>query len=436
MTGSELGKKQRPRLSIQTKDAHVPGSRSRDFCDFDPKSPTAFNTLSNVYITAIDRSTPATQSTPITAMKLRQPLKLRTDPDTLQNRQQVVQKPCVGIPGTPSSSNPVSPSQQMDIVYPSTMTATPPISAGVVESGRKIFTFSSVDINHQPAQLSPTAQARRRISFADIRAPYSHNRSLHSILRNSPLQSASARSPSSPRKQSFRIKEKVERRVGYDSPLTQTITTEKYTKSHIDLFFEDASPYSPSPILEDSEMMLDLAMAYTSEETRDGDIMSRSEEKKRRAMNVAAKTLVPSSRLDGIRKRKVKDRKRKWVWTIGIEDDESEGVTFGALRAKTGEISTLEATVPEFVVESPDAMTTIMINVEEAESGPALTEIHENGPKYEISASLASGAATPRSMDLGEKTPTLGHGTMLSESPLTKEQSVSADFTGSQTGAC
>ncbi|KAJ2977780.1 hypothetical protein NUW58_g7705 [Xylaria curta] len=284
----------RPKLSLQTKPIqHGPGVRTRNsFANADPTSPTAFNTLSNVYVTAIERSTP-TQSTPLTAIKLYPPLRLQTDPNTLRGHQQKGQ--------TSYINNAVSPNE-----------------------------------------------TRRRVSFASIgpvaKAPYSHNRSLHSILRNSPLQSLGSKSPSSPRIQSVRRQQKATRRVGYESPLTRTIITEKYTKSHIDLLAEEASPYTPSPVPE--ELDIDLAMAYSGDETKDGgQTPGPFEEMRRRMTSLAAEPPAHSPRPDGIRKRKRKEKKRKWVWTIGKDDEAIESGAIAALRAAAGEPSTPRASI-------------------------------------------------------------------------------------------
>ncbi|KAJ8127292.1 hypothetical protein O1611_g6343 [Lasiodiplodia mahajangana] len=415
-TGSMAGpaRSRRPRLSLQTKPIHHgPGARTRNsLASADPKSPTAFNTLSNVYVTAIERSTP-TQSTPLTAIRLHQPLKLQTDPDTLRSHQQIIQTPSVALPDTPLSANATSPTRQMDIVYPSTMTPTPPLSAGPVESGYKIFTFPPMDANRQTVALPPTP-TRRRVSFGGfspvVKAPYSHNRSLHSILRNSPLRPSGMRSPSSPRRKSVRLQEKAARRVAYESPLTRTITTEKYTRSHIDLLVEEASPYTPSPLPDDSE--IDLAMAYSGDETRDGGrTPGPFEEMRRRMTKLATETPVLSPKPDGIRKRKRKEKKRKWVWTIGKDDEENESGAIAALRVAAGEVSTPRATTttaPELVLpgkdSTPEPLTAVEVSIETAEPELAPTTEADDDrmdiDTIETDGFHSNGATTPYHMDL------------------------------------
>lgn len=351
----------RPKLSLQIKPATTPQVRTRKsaLAHANPRSPTTFNTLSNVYVTAIERSTPV-QSTPLTAINTQlqhqeqhQPLRLQTDLTAFKDHQHRAQSPYnnTTYPDTPLSANPISPAQQMDIVFPSQqMTATPPLSAGPTEpSGPKPFSFVHADAKKMISMPQSPAQARRRAIYgafgaAVAKAPYSHNRSLHSILRNSPLPPTSAisSSPISPRRQSRRLQEKAARRVGYESPLTQTITTEKYTRSHIDLLAEEEpSPYTPSPAVEDSEMMLDIAMQAAYHETRDGGQTPGPFEEMRRRMTTlgtGAETTTSSSttpavlspRTEGVRKRKKKEKKRKWVWTIGKEEDDNDGSGSGS----------------------------------------------------------------------------------------------------------
>ncbi|KAI1364972.1 hypothetical protein F5Y08DRAFT_305511 [Xylaria arbuscula] len=371
----------RPRLTLQTKPIHGSGvSKSRHtYANVDIKSPTALNTLSNIYTTAIERSTP-TQTTPLTAVRLHQPLKLITDPDTLRGHQQRVHVSSTPRPDTPSSDNAVSPTHKMEVVCPNTMTPTPPLSAEVVESGHRIFTFPSLEIPRHIVPPSPGLPRRSNttLGFGHIAAaPYSHNRSLHSILRNSPLQPFTAKSPNSTRRKSVRLQERVSRRVGYESPLTKIITTEKYTKSHIDLLVEDASPYTPSPMPEDSDRVIDLAMAYSGEETKDGgQTPGPFEEMRRRMTSLATETHVRSPRpgSDGVHKRKRKQKQRKWVWTIGKEgEEESDGAAIAALRA-TGEVfiseaasMTLSTSAQVGRSESPEPVTAIRTSAEWAE---------------------------------------------------------------------
>lgn len=68
--------------------------------------------------------------------------------------------------------------------------------------------------------------------------------------------------------------------------------------------------------------MLDLAMAYTGDETRDGgQTPGPFEEMRRRMAGLGADS---DSETPGNKKRKRKEKKRRWVWTIGVNEDEVE----------------------------------------------------------------------------------------------------------------
>ncbi|KAI1403784.1 hypothetical protein F4819DRAFT_191196 [Hypoxylon fuscum] len=435
----------RPRLSLQIKSSPRPSARSSrsSLANADPKSPTGFNTLSNIYVTAIERSTPV-QSTPLTAIKI------QTDLESLKAHQSRVETPFTAtLPDTPLSANPISPAQQMDVIFPSTMTATPPLSAGPVEpSESSKFTFASTDTSRQVYPSSP-AQSRRRVIYAPFglpaKAPYNRDRSLHSILRNSPLPPASANSPTSPRRQSRRLQEKASRHVGYLSPLTQTITTEKYTKSHVDLLGDDASPYTPSPAVEDSDMALDLAMAYTADETRDGgETPGPFEEMRRRMTGLGTETPLHSPRPDGIRKRKRKEKKRKWVWTIGQDDEENESGAIAALKAAGG-TSAPRVTVPPIITLStpvptkakakaatPEPVTAIQTSVEFIGSISNISTDKMDVEMSDAGSRISSRATTPHSMDLDMKTPTV---VSLNTAPPQVERLGSTDLVDPETGS-
>ncbi|RYP64394.1 hypothetical protein DL771_008788 [Monosporascus sp. 5C6A] len=449
----------RPKLSLQTKPAMSSYGRTRrsSLATVDPKSPTSFNTLSNVYVTAIERSTPV-QSTPLTAINTQQPLRLQTGSETLGGHQQWRQTPLTAVyPDTPLSANPTSPAQQMDIVFPSQqMAATPPLSAGASEpSGQKYFSFPNTERAGRGVPVSPT-QTRRRVMYASFgsaaKAPYSHNRSLHSILRNSPLPPASAKSPISPRRQSRRLQEKAARRVGYESPLTQTIITEKYTRSHIDLLVEEASPYTPSPAAEDSEMILDLAMAYSGNETRDGgQTPGPFEEMRRRMTGLATETPVAlSPRPDaGVRKRSSskKEKKRRWVWTIGNQDGEEceSGAMRGTSEAAGSEASTPGVSVPMLVTPrapapvragaTPEPLTAVQVSIEHA-AAESESDAADNGRDVEMSGTESidsSRATTPYGMELDVKTPTAATA-LLGRNAAKRDRLGSMDLINPETG--
>lgn len=330
-------------MSIKTSPApHTTINRSLALVD--PKSPTTFNTLSNVYATAIGRST-AVLAEPWTAIN---------EAKDLVTPQQCIQTPyAVSYPETPLTAHPLSPAASMEITFPSAMTATPPLSAGPVD-GPQMFGFSPVNTKTpltalMSDQLAPGSLRRRNnLTLSGVKAPYTHPRSLHSILRNSPLPPPSAKTPTSPRRQSLRLQEKAARRVAYNSPIEQTITTNTYTKSHIDLLIEDASPASPRNAQE-QDNILDIALAFTGNETLDGGMTPGPfEEMRWRMAGLAASSPVVSSPAvaspAGIKKKKRKEKKRRWVWTIGNqeEDPDNLGGAVAALRAAEAAVKQVE----------------------------------------------------------------------------------------------
>ncbi|KAI6297677.1 hypothetical protein MCOR29_011145 [Pyricularia oryzae] len=416
----------RPRLSLQIKAiSNGPSVRtSRSLAAaVNPRSPTSFNTLSNVYVTAIGKSAPVEE--PLTAINTRSrglPLKLQT-----QNVSTPITAFGVG-PETPLTAQPMSPAVLQNITFPSTMTATPPLSAGPMEAtDSKVFTFSAEDTSATRPRtdvasqlMSPRTPKRRTTApgtGGSRAAPYSHNpRSLPSILRNSPLPRLPTMSPDSPRRQSKRLQEKAARRVCYNTPLTQTITTNKYTKSHIDLLCEEASPFSPSkPPTEDPEIVLDLAMAYTGDETRDGgQTPGPFEEMRRRMAGLAAAS--PLSSPSGIKKRtsKKREKKRRWVWTIGVEDEEGDDVGGAVAAYRAAEAAAagtpLNVAAPKIVRdeerESLSAIPKLCINTmavfnqqQRAYEQPSL---HEITPSIESSdfSSQIGGESSASEMDV------------------------------------
>lgn len=351
-----------------------------------PTSPTSFNTLSNVYATAIDRSTP------VTAINTRQPLKIHTQNLAQTHTPHGAPTPFASTyPETPLTAQPISPAvaSLQEIQFPSTMTATPPLSAGPIDSNdAKPFSFTTADAASltlpsdttstipnfaataaAAAASTPTSAVRRRatapltVSRPAVPLPYMRDRSLHSILRNSPLPPPSAKTPISPRRQSQRLAEKAARRVGYESPIERVIVTNRYVQSHIDLLLADDGSGSPaaaaaaaaasasasaltsalplssqspssnsSPAVSPSDPILGL----TGDETRDGGMTPGPFEEMRRRM-AGLVTRTPTSPLGspaGIRKRRKRETKRRWVWTIGAPDeDEDEAEVGGAIAA-------------------------------------------------------------------------------------------------------
>lgn len=345
-TPSPTSPPKRPRLSLQIRAiAHGPtGKTSRTLAAaVDVKSPTAFNTLSNVYATAVDRSTPIRDQPPPNVLSQGRPsqgrpsLRLHTGSasasgSTTPGAALPVHTPHLGpYLDTPLTAQPGSPLATVPpgkgVQFPSTMTMTetPPLSA-VEQKGGRTLTFDTGSAMRTP--LTPGARRRTTLPTTLSQLPYTHPRNLQSILRNSPLPPLNTKTPMSPRRQSLRLQEKAARRVAYLSPLCQTITTSLYTRSHVDLLDED-TPTTPS--LDDDDV-LDQTMAYTGNETRDGgQTPGPFEEMRRRMAGLHASTPVattPTSATSagGIRKRsgKKKEKKRRWVWTIGTQEGEDE----------------------------------------------------------------------------------------------------------------
>lgn len=200
--------------------------------------------------------------------------------------------------------------------------------------------------------------------------------------------------------------------MGYESPLTQTITTEKYTKSHIDLLAEEASPYSASPVNEDSEMILDLAIAYSGDETLNGgETPGPFEEMRRRMAGLGTETPVSSPRPNGIRKRR-KEKKRKWVWTIGQDEGEDEGGATAAIRAASTPTiteSTPRTSVPVIAIPRKAAASeSVKVSVESADSESEAIRIDLDMDVSDTSSVMSSSrATTPFSVDWDAKTPTI-----------------------------
>jgi hypothetical protein len=331
---SQSSPPKRPRLSLQIKTpatALTYGKSSTTLkADIDPSSPTAFNTLSNAYAAAIENSSPRTARPILADAKSGKPTSLRLETKNFTGDNQYVhpsqrtQTPgpfSITYPDTPSSaisgSTPISgPAESQP---PATsFTFTPPQSAGTTEQSLpSVFTFAANVPNKDSSSTPRTPRRRTTVGNQYQAAPYTHPRTLHSILRNSPLPPRSTMTPATPSRVSVRIANRAAKKVGYNDPLTQTITTNKYVKSHIDLLAED-SPYSAADT--EKQDTLDLTLAYTGDETRDGGQTPGPFEEMRRRMAES------DLETPGTRKRKRKEKKRKWEWTITSteEDDEDE----------------------------------------------------------------------------------------------------------------
>lgn len=375
------------------------------------------NTLSNVYMTAIERAAPA-QAEPLTAINAFQNFSLVTPVEQHDPKHRVVTPYVASYPETPLTAQAVSPGK-MEIRFPSTMTATPPLSAGPVDANAsKVFSFSATDIamksmaqtrGTQPKCSTPTRyNPPHKLSGLGLQLPYTHPRSLHSILRNSPLPPVTVTSPSSPRRQSRRLMEKAAKKVVYDTPLTRDITTNLYTKSHIDLLIEEASPAVSPNVQMQPETVLDLALAFTANEIEDGGQTPGPFEDMRRRMaslnsGSAASSPVGSG---GIRKRKRKEKKRRWVWTIGQDDEENEDVggAVAALRqeAARNNVGGDETKTPITAIPFPYHDEVLTPSIESTDSGFESFDVEMSDTSSVVSEDRG---LTPCDMDLDLQTP-------------------------------
>lgn len=327
----------RPRLSLHTKMACGPPSKGLRGQPVNPSDPTTFNTLSNIYVTAIERCS-ALQSEPVSAINTLRGFSLRSPIEAPDSARGHVPSFAPTYPDTPlSAQTSSSPRRHVDFTYPSTMTATPPLSASAVDEPAGIFTFSSADTalprSCRSAAASPIIDRgspcnRTRASVSPIAAarvcPYAHPESLRSILRNSPLPSRRAKSSPLARRRALHVSMKPAKKVEYDSPLEQEIITSTYTRSHIDLLTDDGSPLSPTHTRSGAEVGLqETAMAFTANEIRDGGGTPGPFEGVRcRLAGLSAGSPVSPGVGSGhaSRKRKRAAKQRHWEWTIGQED--------------------------------------------------------------------------------------------------------------------
>jgi len=346
----------RPRLSLQIKTPAVPLTLGKSTTalkgDIDPTSPTAFNTLSNAYAAAIENASPRTAKPKLLDTKLK-PTSLRLETSNFggdkgyihpSQRTQTPGPFSITYPDTPMSAypneTPATALPPADVKLPVTATSnatafafTPPQSAGSDHPIQpRIFTFAAPSPKQTALGTPRTPRTPRRrmtLGNSSLAAPYTHPRALHSILRNSPLPPRTSMTPATPSRVSMRLAAKANKKVGYNDPLEQTITTNKYVKSHIDLLAED-SPFSAGEqeaIPQEADLQkvqtLEFAMTYSGDETRDGGQTPGPFEEMRRRM--------AESGLDtpGSRKRKRREKKRKWEWTINTTetDGEDEGRT-------------------------------------------------------------------------------------------------------------
>ncbi|KAJ4153128.1 hypothetical protein LMH87_009632 [Akanthomyces muscarius] len=354
------GGSKRPRLSLQIKSSSSSASASttsnrpasRGF-SLNPSDPTAFNTLSNAYVTAIERA-----STPVTSpVAVREPLTAINTFQAISLYSPISARPASAYPATPLSAH-TSSQPSVVLPLPSVMSPTPPLSAGAVDStgGSKIFSFSPRDSaagRHSLEQAlhaaassaaaattpsSPMATppkqrpAVRTGGLSGSPPPYTHAKALRSILRNSPLPSRRPASAPSPRPRfapTVRIQveedsarrqqqQRAAKRVCYHSPIEQEITTNMYTKSHIDLLVEEATT-TTSP----RHLPVDLSRAFSANEIQDGGQTPGPFEDESRRLGAAMRASPGDAASKGAPAARG-EKKRRWVWTIGRDADEEE----------------------------------------------------------------------------------------------------------------
>ncbi|CAI4211595.1 unnamed protein product [Parascedosporium putredinis] len=295
---SQPSKPRRPILQINT--TQVPPSRissSRKIVVVDPKDPTAFNTLSNVYATVIDRSTPV-QAEPLTAIKTRQPLQIQTTGLKGAEDAKRTVTPFIpygpSYPETPLTAHPKSPMNNPEFILPSTMTNTPPLSAGPVESTTPSFSFAPSDMVRR---LGASTEATTPIAVA---VPTTPRQTRSGPFSKPPrptstraASTASCETPLTPFQRPYPAfaaeaipapARKAAKRVGYNSPIEQTIVNSKYVFSHVDLLAEDASPSPMSPALPQVLPTVETVACYSGEERTPGDITPGPLEDMRRKM--------------------------------------------------------------------------------------------------------------------------------------------------------
>lgn len=162
-------------------------------------------------------------------------------------------------------------------------------------------------------------------------------------------------------------------------------------------------------------MILDLALAYTGDETRDGgETPGPFEEMRRRMTGLGTETPIHSPRPDGIRKRKRKEKRRKWVWTIGQDDEENESGAIAALKA-AAEASTPRSSAPLSLsvpvarhakATTSEPLTAVQISFESAESSSDLARDGMDVEMSDASSISSSRATTPPDIELEMKIPT------------------------------
>ncbi|OAF54794.1 hypothetical protein VC83_08887 [Pseudogymnoascus destructans] len=298
----------RPRLSLQIKTPSAPMTLNESStalkADIDPPSPTAFNTLSNAYAVAISPASPLPMSAAPTttasfSANTARPKSLRlvasAAPQTALLPSHCIRTPgpfTVVYPDTPTTQAPTPVTAHPDVALQAPFTFKPPQSAhpsspsstsstgtnattATASRVRRINVSIPTTLAPSPFPSSPRTPRRATTgSSTPYKAPYTHPQSLRSILRNSPLPARTA--------DAVATVEKGGRRVGYNDPLTQTITTELYVRPHVELLGEDDAGVDGEAEAE-AETGIEAVLAYDGA-TRDGGQTPGPFEEMRRRM--------------------------------------------------------------------------------------------------------------------------------------------------------
>lgn len=215
--------------------------------------------------------------------------------------------------------------------------------------------------NNNNKPTSPYIHHPTNNNTFNYRSPYQLPIGVRSILRNSPLETASRRRSGSISAGTSgpggagarRVFFPAKKRVTYRCPLAEEIRTERYTAQHLDVVREEEAVQDkahcgseePSAEEEDDSDSGSLSLSETStsgDETSadeggvcDDNTLSRMERKKRRTLRVERQVRAVAL-LDGLeadpyasstpqtpRQGRVK-RRREWKWTLGPLNVESQ----------------------------------------------------------------------------------------------------------------
>lgn len=235
-----------------------------------------------------------------------------------------------------------------DVTSPSSATSSPSKTA------------SSHRINNNNKPSSPYIHHQTSNTFS-YRSPYQLPLGVRSILRNSPLETASHRRSGSISAGASgpggagarRVFFPAKKQVSYRYPLEDEIRTEKYTAQHLDLVREEEAvhdndkPMEEPPVEEEDDS--DSGSVSLSETSTSGDetsadeggahgtTLSKLERKKRRTLRVERQVRAVAL-LDGLEpdsytsstpqtpRQRVK-RRREWKWTLGPLNVESQSAS-------------------------------------------------------------------------------------------------------------